>query len=127
MKTIVKYSVAVALAGALAASAITPSEARNGRNTAAAIGLGAGVLIGAAAANANNGYYYGPGYYNSGYYGPAYYGPGPYAEDRVYVEPSPVYYADPGYGRRGCWVPTDDSKGVGYYGSCRAPGARGVK
>ena len=42
MKTIMKYAVAAALTGALALAAVTPSEARGGRNAAAAIGFGAG-------------------------------------------------------------------------------------
>ena len=128
MKTIFKYATAAALTGALALAAVSPSEARGGRNTAAAVGFAAGALVGAAAANAaNSGYYYGPGPY---YYdpGPAYYGPGPYAYERVYVEPGPVYYApQPVYRSRGCWVPTDDNRGVGYWGSCATPGARLVK
>ena len=37
-----------ALTGALALAAATPSEARDGRNAAAAIGFGAGALVGAA-------------------------------------------------------------------------------
>jgi hypothetical protein len=75
MNRIVKYTAAAALTGALALVAATPSQARHGRN-AAAIGFGAGALVGAAAANAA---------YNNGYYGPAYYGyayaPGYYAYD----------------------------------------------
>jgi hypothetical protein len=88
MKSIVKYAVAIVLTGALVLAAATPSEACNGRWTAAAIGFGAGALVGAAAANAayNGGYSYGPGYYYApGYaYTPAYgyydayaYAPGP--------------------------------------------------
>ena len=80
MKTLFKIAAAAALTGALALSAATPSEARGGRNAAAAIGFGAGALLGAAAASsARNGYYYGePGYgYDQGYAyepAPAYYG-----------------------------------------------------
>jgi hypothetical protein len=90
MKTILRFTGAAVLTGALALAAVTPSQARDGRNAAAAIGFGAGALVGAAAASANNGYYYGdPGYA----YGPAYYSddyayePGP-----AYVEPAPTYY-----------------------------------
>jgi len=61
MKTLFKFAIAATLTGALAFAAVTPSQARNGRNGAAAIGLGAGVLVGAAIANSNNGYY-GSGY-----------------------------------------------------------------
>jgi hypothetical protein len=116
MKSIFKYAAAVALTGALAVAAASPSEARNGRNAAAAIGFGAGALVGAAAASAaNNSYYYGPGYYDSGYapgyaYEPApVYGGGYYATDSYAYSPRP---------NRGCWVSTDSSRGYGYYGSC---------
>ena len=60
MKTVLKYAAAVALTGALALAAATPSEARHGRNAAAGIGFVAGALVGAAVVN--NGYYGGPGY-----------------------------------------------------------------
>ena len=43
MKTIIKYAATVALTGALALAAASPSEARNGRN-AAAIGFGVGAI-----------------------------------------------------------------------------------
>ena len=52
---------ALALAGALAVTAATPSFADN-RWGYAAGGFAAGALVGAAAANANAGYYYGPTY-----------------------------------------------------------------
>ena len=80
MKTLSKYAVAAALTGALALAAATPSQARwyghggwhNG-GAAAAIGFGAGALLGAAAASAAY-----PGYYGyddgAGYA----YAPGPY-------------------------------------------------
>ncbi|MGA8799371.1 MAG: hypothetical protein WCE24_22025 [Pseudolabrys sp.] len=45
MNTIFKYATAAALTGALALSAASPSEARNGRN-AAAIGFGVGAVAG---------------------------------------------------------------------------------
>ncbi|HEY7229825.1 MAG TPA: hypothetical protein VH558_05580 [Pseudolabrys sp.] len=71
MNTFIKYTAAVALTGALALAAATPSEARHGRN-AAAIGFGVGALAGAAiAGSAYNGGYY--GYYEPGYaYAPGY-------------------------------------------------------
>src|SRR5690242_4074748 len=83
---------AIALAGALLSSTALPSQAENGRNAAAAIGFGAGALVGAAAASAA----YGPHY---GYYGPSYaYGPGyayepgyAYRPAPTYVEPAPTY------------------------------------
>ncbi len=125
MKTILKYAAAVAVTGALALAAATPSQARDGRNTAAAIGFGAGALVGAAAVSAaNNNYYGGPGYYDRGYaYGPVY-------EDRAYVyeRPAPAYVYDPAprysaseayaYSPGRCWVSTDNTRNYGYYGSC---------
>jgi hypothetical protein len=78
MRTALKYAAALTVTGALALAAATPSQARwhhgwhNGG--AAAAGFAAGALIGAAAASANSGYYYGPGYY-AYEPGPAYYGP----------------------------------------------------
>jgi hypothetical protein len=72
------------LTGAIALAAASPSEARDGRNAAAAIGFGAGALVGAAVVgSANRGYYRGPGYY---YNEPA------YAYEPGYVEPAPTYY-----------------------------------
>ena len=99
MKTIFKYAAAVALTGALAVAAATPSEARHGRNAAAGIGFVAGALVGAAVVN--NGYYGGAGYgYAPGYYaepGYAYEEPGyagyAYEAAPVYVEPAPTYYS----------------------------------
>jgi len=93
MKTILKYATGVALTGALAMAAVTPSEARNGRNTAAAIGFGAGAVVGAAAASSayNNGYY---GYYaDPGYaYAPGYaYDSVPAYDDSYAYEPAPRY------------------------------------
>jgi hypothetical protein len=104
MNRIVKYAAAASLTGALALAAATPSQAHGGRWGAAAIGFGAGALIGAAAASAayNNGYYYyGDGYgYEPGYAGYAYdYDAGP---GYVYA-PGPTYYygAQPYYYRAG--------------------------
>jgi hypothetical protein len=91
MNTFLKIAGATVLTGAIALAAASPSEARGGRNAAAAIGFGAGAIVGAAAASSyNNGYYYGePGYA----YGPAYDG---YAYEPaaapVYVDPGPSYY-----------------------------------
>jgi len=51
MKTVLKITTAAVLAGAMALAAATTSEARNGRIGAAAIGFGAGALVGAAAAS----------------------------------------------------------------------------
>jgi hypothetical protein len=110
MRTVLKYAAAVALTGALALAAATPSQARHGRNAALIGGFAAGAVVGAAVAS--GGYYGGPGYYYGP--GPAYYGPGPYAYEQapVYVAPTPVYR------RGGCWHETDSSRGFGYYGAC---------
>src|ERR1700686_2647870 len=92
MRKMIKFAAATALAGALAVAMTTPGQARNGRNAAAAIGFGAGALVGAAAASSyNNGYYYGPSY---GYYaepGYAYESDYAYEAAPVYVEPAPRY------------------------------------
>lgn len=115
MNKLFKYAGAATLTAALALAAASPSEARNGRNTAAAIGFGAGALVGAAVASSayNNGYYYGDGYaYDPG---PAYYAPGyAYEAAPVYVAPAPR----PAYRSGGCWVATDTTRGYGYYGPC---------
>ena len=109
MKTVFKFVAAAALTGALALAAVTPSEARGGRNAAAIGGFAAGALVGAAVA----------GSYNNGYYGPSYgYAPGYYAEPYAY-EAEPVYVAPRRvYRSGGCWVVTDSSRGYGYYGPC---------
>lgn len=93
MRTIFKYTAAVALAGSLAVAMASPSEARGGRNAAAAIGFGAGALVGAAVASSayNNGYY--GGYYDDPGYGyePGYaYDPGPVYDSYDYA-PAPRY------------------------------------
>ena len=63
-------------------------------------GVAAGVVAGAAIANANRGYYYGPRYGYDGYYGPRYYG----ARYRYYAPRAyygPRYYDGPRYGYYG--------------------------
>ena len=89
MKTFLKCAATVALTGAIALAAASPSEARYGRN-AAAIGFGVGAVAGAAIASSayNNGYYYGdPGYG----YAPGYaYEPGPVDGTYGYA-PAPSY------------------------------------
>lgn len=102
MKTIIKYAATIALTGALALAAATPSEARHGRNAALFGGLAAGALIGAAAVSANNGYYYGPGYAEPAYVEPGYaYQPGyDYAPaPRYRYRSAPACAVDMGYGR----------------------------
>jgi hypothetical protein len=95
MKTLIKYTAAAVLTGAIALAVATPSEARDGRN-AAAIGFGVGAIAGAAiASSAYHGGYYGyDGYY--GYYEPGYaYSPGyvydPYGYDSYAYVPAPSY------------------------------------
>ena len=97
MKTLSKYAVAAALTGALALAAATPSQARwyghggwhNG-GAAAAIGFGAGALVGAAVAGgAYPGYY---GYDDGAGYA---YAPGPYesyGDDSYAYAPGPNSY-----------------------------------
>jgi hypothetical protein len=105
MKTVLKYTTAAVLAGAIALAMASPSQARNGRNAAAIGGFVAGAALGAAVANSNT------GYYNNGYYygEPGYaYEPAPvyeqgYAYEPSYAyQPAPSYYAPTyhGYGNR---------------------------
>lgn len=80
---------------------------------AAAAGLAAGLIAGAAVAGPR--YYYEPGYA----YGPppAYY----YEPEPVYVEPPATYYGprvDPNGPNRRCWVSTDKDRGYGYWRPC---------
>lgn len=90
MKRFIKYTAAAALTGALALTAATPSEARNGRN-AAAIGFGVGAVAGAAiASSAYNGGYYGYGYYDEPAYSPGY-AYDSYDYDSYAYEPAPRY------------------------------------
>ncbi len=87
MKRIIKYAAVAGTAGMLAIGMAMPSYAAHGRNAAAAVGFGAGAVVGATVANAaNNGYYgsrydreayaYGSGYDRTGY-GAYAYAPGP--------------------------------------------------
>jgi hypothetical protein len=66
------HAATLALAGVLVAAAATPSIALD-RWGAAGLGFAAGTVVGATAANANAGYYYGSGYayapYGYGAYG----------------------------------------------------------
>jgi hypothetical protein len=119
MNTLLKKG---ALAGALliaAGMALTPAQAAWRNGEAAAVGFGAGAVVGAAAASS----YYGPRYYGGPY---GYYG-GPYA-----YEPGPVYaqpvYAEPVYVQPAqCWNSTDDTRGFGYYGACRTPQSKTIR
>jgi hypothetical protein len=81
MKSILKYTTATVLAGALALAMASPSQARHGHNAAIG-GFIAGAAVGAAVANSNNGYYAEPGYA---------YEPG-YADQDYAYEPAPAYY-----------------------------------
>ncbi len=91
MRTAFKYAAALAVSGAIALAAASPSQARWHGGGAAAAGFAAGALVGAAAASANNGYY-APGYY--GYaYEPGYaYDPGIQADHRYGVRGGGYYY-----------------------------------
>jgi hypothetical protein len=143
MRNIAKFAAAATFAGALAISAATPSQAHDGRWGAAAIGFGAGALVGAAVASSAAPYYggyYGPGYayapapayYDDYAYEPGYtYAPG-YAYQSApaynYVAPAPrttyratesyAYSPAPVAAPAHCWVSTDNTRGFGYYGSC---------
>lgn len=55
MNRMIKFAAAASVAGVFALGMAQPSHAEHGRNAAAAIGFGAGAMVGAAAANANNG------------------------------------------------------------------------
>jgi hypothetical protein len=114
MKTFTRYAGAVALAGAFALAAATPSQARwHGRHGggAAVAGFAAGALIGAAAANS----YYGPDYYGPDYaYAPGYaYEPG---YDSYAYEPGPTVYRYRSGSRPSC--ATDGGYGRTDYGAC---------
>jgi hypothetical protein len=61
MRAQTTHIAALALAGALVATAATPSLALD-RWEAAGLGFAGGAIVGAAAANANAGYYHAPGY-----------------------------------------------------------------
>ena len=86
MKTIIKFAATAALTGALALAAAAPSEARDGRNAAAAIGFGVGAVAGAAIANSA---------YNNGYYGNGYYADPGYAYEPGYVDSGYAYEPGP--------------------------------
>lgn len=93
MRLLGKTAIVLGMVGAMALGSMTASQARWRAGPAAVAGFVAGAAIGAAAANANAGYYYGSGGYgyDSYAYEPAYAAP-------VYTPPSyygPVY--DSGY------------------------------
>ena len=96
MNRILKYAGAATLTAALALAAVSPSQARDGRNAAAAIGFAAGAVVGAAVASSayDNGYYYDGYAYDPGYApGPGYYAPGPaYYDDYAYEGPAYRYH-----------------------------------
>jgi hypothetical protein len=101
MNTFAKYATAAAVAGALAVPMATPSMAEHGRNAAAAIGFGAGALVGAAAASAAAPQY---GYYEPGYaYAPGYaYEPGPAVDAYAYAPAPRGYYRSSDRNERRC-------------------------
>ena len=120
MRNIAKFATAAAFVGAMAI-ATTPSQAEHGRNAAAAIGFGAGALVGAAAASNAYGPGYGPAYYDGGYAdepGYAYDEPGPAYDAAPAYEPAYAYEPARVAAPSSCWVSTDSSRGFGYYGSC---------
>ena len=98
MRLLGKTAIVLGMAGAMALGSMTASEARGGRNAAArGVGFVAGAAIGAAAANANAGYYYGSAYgYDSYAYAPGYSsGYDSYAYQPAYAAPvytPPSYY-----------------------------------
>jgi hypothetical protein len=99
MRLLGKTALVTGVAAAMALGSMTASEARNGRNAALAGGFIAGAAIGAAAANANSGYY-GRGYgYDSYAYAPGY-GYDSYAAAPgygYYDAPARAYTGDPAY------------------------------
>ncbi|MGE0565766.1 MAG: hypothetical protein AB7O50_14755 [Pseudolabrys sp.] len=113
MTTMIKSLTAVGAAGLVAlATAMSPAEAKDGRNAAAIGGFVAGAAVGAAVANSGRGYYAGPGYYEPDYYGPGYYSYG-YSQEIGQVPSGPYPYA-----ASRCWVSTDSDRGYGYYRAC---------
>ncbi len=110
MNRMIKYAAVAGVAGVLAVGMTAPSHADNGRNTAAAIGFGAGALVGAAAASAaTHGPYYSRGYHAPGYaYGPAY----GYAYEPEYAPGYGSYaYAPRAYAPRGDWSGSCSNQG----------------
>jgi hypothetical protein len=96
-KTILKYAVAAALTGALALTAVTPSQAGGGRNA-----LGATGFFAADADSADNAYAYDGGYgFNAGYGG---YNPGRGYNAFDSVGPGRGYFYGGGnpYRQQGC-------------------------
>jgi len=100
MRLLKKTAIVLGMAGAMALGSITASQARFRAGPAAAAGFVAGAAVGAVAANANAGNYYGSGGYGydsgSGY--------DSYAYEPAYAAPaytSPNYYGpinNSGYG-----------------------------
>jgi len=97
MNTFAKSALVLGTVGALALGSMTASEARSGRWVAGAA-IGAGLALGAAAANSA---YYNNGYYNNGY-----------APDYAYAPGYNAYGYAPGYS----YEPAP-AYGYGYYGS----------
>ena len=105
MKLLGKTAIVLGMAGVMAIGSMTASEARWRAGPAAAVGFVAGAAVGAAAANANSGYYSGSGGYGydsyaSGGYGSGGYGSGGYGYDSYAYEPAASYepaYTSPSY------------------------------
>lgn len=117
MNTFAKLAGAVAVAGMMAIPMATPSQASwhgghhwGDRGAAAAVGFGAGALIGAAAANAA--------------YGPDYYGPGYGYNDYAYAEPgyNDYAYAAPARAYRGQWGVSNST--INEYQCTLSPGSQ---
>jgi hypothetical protein len=106
MNRFVKPIALLGLAGVMTVGAFAPqAEARNGRWAAGAAGFAVGAAVGAAAANANAGYYdrgyYAPGYaYEPAYAEPTYVEPSySYGYNTYAYEPAPRYYYNRGVNR----------------------------
>ncbi len=104
MRLLGKSAIVLGIAGAMALGSMTASEARSRAWVAGAAGFVAGAAIGAAAANANAGYYQ-PGYGSYGYHQPGYNSYG------YYDRPATAYTGDPAYAPGYGYYPSDSSYG----------------
>ena len=120
MRQLTKNAIALALAGAVTASAATPTLARSWKPWAAAgAGFAAGAVVGSAIASRP--YYGSYGYYSPGYdsyaYSPGYDGYA-YSPSVTYATPAPYYGYGYGYrnGTQGCV--SEGPYGKPDYGAC---------